>query len=161
MRSWRLRGSAGLRRARRASYDPRVLARLALVVPAVLIAVLLLSRIGDERACVRLGNEALTAGYGAGYISARAEIAERVRERCDVERIAAIAVVIAAKGSSREGEGLLREAIRRSPRSFVAWSTLARVQLDGARDSTQARRRARALNPLWRGATPLPDLIAD
>lgn len=135
-----------------------MLARLALVVPAVLIAVLLLTRIGDERACVQAGRDALDVTASTTERTQR-DVARRAADRCDdVEGLSAIALALAATGYRDTGEDLLQVAVRRSPRSFVAWSTLARVQLDAGRDAAEARRRARALNPLWRGPAPLPKL---
>ena len=131
--------------------------RIALVLSAALVAVLLAVRLGDERACAGAHRDAAAVPPGAAA-GAPADVARRASERCgDVERLALTGLILATSGHGGDGERLLREAVRRSPRSFAAWSSLARVQLAAGTVPEEAMRRALALNPRWKGPAPLAE----
>lgn len=139
---------------------PGVLLRLALVLSAAVIVGLLALRLADERRCAATVEESL-----ALVVSERrapAEIADRARESCgDIERRALVALGLAGGGHERLGSDLMRDAVAQSPESFVAWSTLARIERSSGERPGEADRRARALNPLWEGPLPLPRLGDD
>lgn len=132
-----------------------MLARLALIVVAAAVVVLLAGRLSDERAC----SAALHDAFGISLGGSRADperVAAVVRERCrEPQRLASAGAGLAGGGHGDLGLALAQEAVREEPESFVAWSALARIEQDQHLDAGAAIRHARELNPRWRGPGPL------
>ena len=130
--------------------------RLALAAAALVVAVLLAARLGDDAACARAQHDALRLTLGSRVDPDR--VAARAREHCgDEERLAQVSVRLVAAGHPDVGEPLVREAVRRAPESFRAWAAYARIELSAGRDPRPAMRRARELNPWWVLPAPLPE----
>ena len=125
-----------------------MLVRLAVVVVAAALVVVLSLRLGDHVAC----DDARRAVFGATTgQTPRADVPRHVRaiaERCrGSEALVAAAGALRTAGDESAATRLARAATRRESESFSAWRALA--SLAQGVEAKDARRRATDRNPRW------------
>ena len=114
--------------------------RIAIVVVAAAVIVLLGSRLRDHDRCDS-ARAAVAAHVGALASSCR-----------DPDVVAGASAQLLTAGKRDDGLRLARESVRREPASFIGWVALGLALRD--RDPAGSRRalaRAKALNPRWQG----------
>lgn len=122
------------------TYDPRVVARFAIVLLAAAAIVLLGSRLREHGRCDS-ARTAVATHVGVLASSCR-----------DPDVVAGASAQLLAAGKRDAGLRLARESVRREPASFIGWVGLGLALRD--RDPAGSRRalaRAKALNPRWQG----------
>ena len=122
------------------TYDPRVVVRVAIVVVAAAVIVLLGSRLREHGRCDS-ARTAVATHVGVLASSCR-----------DPDVVAGASAQLLAAGKRDAGLRLARESVRREPASFIGWVGLGLALRD--RDPAGSRRalaRAKALNPRWQG----------
>ena len=129
-----------------------LLVRIALIAVAVAVGTLLVSWQRDTDRCKTTGQ---TLFFELRDKAPADRITRRVEETMEYchggEALVGRAVIMSNEGEELHALTLAREAVKRDPESFSAWTGLAFVlrESDPAQ-SRQARKRARELNPRYR-----------
>jgi hypothetical protein len=135
-----------------------VLVRGALVLTAIAAVVFGVTRLSDTDACNHAKSQGFSAALGKPVPGGPQGLARRVTDNCrGGSDLSATAVALARGGALAQADRLAREAIRRDPRGYQGWISLAIVRQDQHRPAAQrqAALRALALNPRYAAARQL------
>jgi Flp pilus assembly protein TadD len=135
-----------------------VLVRGVLVLIAAAAIVFGVTRLQDTNACNDAKREGFQIALGRGVPGTADALARKVADHCrGGSDLAATGVALARAGAVAPAERLAREAVRRDPRDYLGWVSLAIVlqRRNEPAASRAAARRALALNPRYAAAQQL------
>ena len=123
--------------------------RLLAVALSIAVVAVLVVRLSDTRSCVSARQDVFAAVTGKAAGDLESDV-ETIKDKCEgSQALVATAGALTTAGKREEALVLAYEATERDPESFQAWRAVA--ALATGVDATQARERARALNPRWKG----------
>jgi Flp pilus assembly protein TadD len=135
-----------------------VLLRGVLVLISAAAIVFGVTRLQDTNACNDAKREGFQIALGRGVPATADALARKVAAHCrGGSDLAATGVALARSGAVAPAERLAREAVRREPRDYLGWVSLA-IVLQRRKEpaaSRAAARRALALNPRYAAAQQL------
>lgn len=135
-----------------------MLVRGVLVLIAAAAIVFGATRLHDTDACNDARREGFHVALGHGVPGEADALARKVADHCrGGSDLAATGVALARAGAVAPAERLARQAVRRDPRDYLGWISLAIVlqRRHHPAASRAAARRALALNPRYAAARQL------
>jgi hypothetical protein len=135
-----------------------MLLRVPLLVLCAAAIVFGVARLSDTNACDDAKSQGFAAALGHPVPGGPEGLARRVTDNCrGGADLSATAVALARGGELQQAERLARGAIRRDPRDYQGWISLAIVMQRSHRPAEQRRAALRALglNPRYAAARQL------